>query len=108
MHELAGDPNGTVGALFQPPADQPFCTAVLAGIHPGRVFVDDANQPRTALVTRDDGWCFLRGDPDNEGFNQAVNRAIWDREIVSPKASMLLSTCRPEECKGSLGDVFAP
>jgi RimJ/RimL family protein N-acetyltransferase len=81
---------------------------VLAGIHPGRILVDDASQPRTALVTRDDGWCFLAGDPGNDGFNRAVNRAIRDREIVSPKASTLLFTCHPEEWEGKLGDVFAP
>lgn len=108
MHELTPDRYGQIRALFQAPADQPFCTAVLAGLHPGRVFVDDADQPRTALVTRDDAWCFLAGDPGNDVFNRALNRSIWDHKIVAPNASMLLFTCHPPDWQGNLATVFDP
>ena len=108
MHELTPDRYGQIRALFQAPADQPFCTAVLAGLHPGRVFVDEASRPRTALVTRDDPWCFLAGDPDRNAFNRALNRAIWDRGGVVPDTSMLLFTCHPPDWQGNLATVFAP
>jgi len=108
MHELASDQIGKARTLFRPPADQPFCTAVLAGLHSGRVLVDDADHPQTALVTRHDGWCFLAGDPGNDAFNRALNRAIWDKEVIDPNASMLLFTCHPQDWQGNLAVVFAP
>jgi len=108
IQELTRERFATTQALFQPPADQPFCRAVLAGIHPGRVFVDDADSPRSALVSRDDGWCFLAGEPGDDAFARAVNQTIWDQEAVAPRASMVFFTCCPEDWDGKLGAVFAP
>lgn len=108
MHELPQDRYDTVRHLFQPLAFQPFCTAVLAGIHPGRVFVDDPDHPRTAIVTRNDAWCFLAGDPENDAFNQALNRAIWKREIGTEALPSLLFTCHPGDWHGRLEMVLAP
>lgn len=108
IFELASDQYEKIRPLFQPPANQPFCSAVLAGLHPGRVWVDDLEQPRTALVSREDPWCFLAGDPGNDVFNQALNRAIWDRHVGDPKARMLLFTCSPMNWHGQLAAVFAP
>jgi RimJ/RimL family protein N-acetyltransferase len=108
MQKLTSDQYQKVRNLFQPPADQPFCTAVLADIHPGRIFVDDVTQPQTALVARDDAWCFLGGDPGNHAFNRALNQALWNREVVTTNASMLLFTCHPQNWLGNLRAVFAP
>jgi RimJ/RimL family protein N-acetyltransferase len=108
LPEITSGQYDKVRGLFQPPADQPFCLAVLTNVHPGRVFVDNTEQPRTALVTRDDYWCFLGGDPGNDAFNRALNRAIWDREFIAPNASMLLFTCHPQDWRGNLAAVFSP
>jgi RimJ/RimL family protein N-acetyltransferase len=94
--------------LFRPLAEQPFCTAVLAGIHPGRVFVDDPDQPRTACVTREDSWCFLAGDPGNDDFNRALNQAIYSREVIGEEVPALLFTCHPEGWHGPLATILHP
>lgn len=39
-----------------------FVHAVIEGAMPGKVFVDDSEQPRTAVVCNDSGWCFVLGD----------------------------------------------
>jgi RimJ/RimL family protein N-acetyltransferase len=95
--------------LFGPlAAFQPFCAAVLAGLHPGRVFVDDPAQPRTGFACHDDPWCFLAGDPGNDGFVRALNRAIYAREAVPAAVPSLLFTCHPGAWTGRLGEVMAP
>lgn len=59
--------------------------AVIAGINPGRVFVDDIDSPTTGLIWlgNNDGFIFI-GDEKNEAFNNALNNFI-DR-IIKPEA----------------------
>jgi len=93
---------------------QPMCSAVLEGVYPGKVFVDDLNHPRTAFITtfissEDDGvWGFLAGEPSNEVFNKALNKDIRNREIISAKAPVVFLTCYPEDWYGQLPVVFHP
>jgi RimJ/RimL family protein N-acetyltransferase len=97
------------GPLFAPlNAYQPFCAAVLAGIHPGRVLVDDADEPRTAFLSHSDAWCYLAGAPDNEAFNRALNRVLFERQLVGPDVPILLFTCHPQEWASHLPAIFAP
>jgi hypothetical protein len=55
---------------------QPMCAAVLAGVYPGKVFVDDRHQPKTALlttfltITAEGVWGFLVGEALNQATNQ--------------------------------------
>jgi GNAT superfamily N-acetyltransferase len=78
---------------------QPMCLSVLEGIYPGRVFVDDMEHPDVALLTTfieneaHGVWAFLAGNPGNAGFNQNLNRAITDRQIIPREAPMVLFTC---------------
>jgi RimJ/RimL family protein N-acetyltransferase len=88
--------------------NQPFCAAVLAGIHPGRVFVDDPGQPHSGAVIREDSWCFLAGSPAEREFNRALNQALFARQIVPQKARSLLFTCDPQDWHGQLAMVFHP
>lgn len=59
--------------------------AVLEGTSPGRVFVDDADQPATGFVWlySNDGFIFF-GDADNQSFNQALNPFI--NQTIKPEA----------------------
>ena len=102
MHTLPPAEYDRVRALFRDLAMyQPACTAVLAGAYPGRVFVDDARQPATALLTTALSagalWCFLTGDPADAGFNRAVNRVLRAGEGIDEAVATLFITCHPED-----------
>jgi GNAT superfamily N-acetyltransferase len=47
-------------------------TAVLKGDCPGKVYVDNLDTPRAALLVTGDGY-YLAGDTQNQAFNAAVN-----------------------------------
>jgi hypothetical protein len=63
-----------------------MCTAVLEGVYPGKVYVDDLTQPRTALLTTyieseaHGTWCFLAGEA-TKAFNPSLNWAAHFRSI---------------------------
>jgi hypothetical protein len=59
--------------------------AVIEGVNPGRVFVDDISSPTTGLIWlgNDDGFFFI-GDEQNEGFNNDLNNFI--DTIITPEA----------------------
>lgn len=94
--------------------NQPMCTAVLDGIYPGKVYVDNLAQPRTALLTthiesEENGiWCFLAGEPANEAFNQSLNAAIFSRQIIADNTPVLFWTCDPDDWGGQMDTVLAP
>jgi RimJ/RimL family protein N-acetyltransferase len=79
LHELPEAAYQTVVPLFEaaPPAyAQLVIRSVVAGNAPGRVWVDDAGQPRSVLVW-DKGQCFdLAGTADNGAFNAAAAELI--------------------------------
>ncbi|KOP78075.1 acetyltransferase [Lysinibacillus sp. FJAT-14745] len=56
--------------------------AVVEGVNPGRIFVDNIDTPRTALIWlgNNDGFLFI-GNEDNEQFNNQINGFV-DRVIV--------------------------
>ena len=93
---------------------QPMCAAVLEGVYPGKVYVADQDQPRTALLTTyieseaHGIWCFLAGEPANDAFNQALNEAIYSREIIPPDVPILLFSCDPDDWGGQMDAVLAP
>lgn len=87
---------------------QPFCGAVLAGLHPGRVFVDDPVDPQAGFVSREDPWCFLAGNPASKAFNEALNEALYMRELVPGQVPWLLLTCHPGDWGDHLAEVMAP
>lgn len=93
---------------------QPMSAAVLAGVYPGRVYVDESVSPHSALLltsieSEANGmWAFLAGDPTHAGFNQAINTALLQRQIVSNQVPMLFWTCDPGDWGNQLITVFNP
>jgi RimJ/RimL family protein N-acetyltransferase len=93
---------------------QPMCTAVLEGIYPGKVYVDDPDRPRTALLTTyieseaHGIWCFLAGEPANDAFNQSVNAAIFSRQIIASNTPVVFLTCDPDDWGGQMDVVGTP
>ncbi|MFJ8064572.1 GNAT family N-acetyltransferase [Psychrobacillus sp. NPDC096426] len=59
--------------------------AIIAGVNPGRVFVDDIDSPTSGLIWlgNNDGFIFI-GDEKNEGFNTELNNFI--DKIIIPEA----------------------
>lgn len=59
--------------------------AVIKGVNPGRVFVDDIDSPTSGLIWlgNNDGFIFI-GDEKNEGFNKELNNFI--DKIIIPEA----------------------
>jgi len=115
IQPLSIDRVSQVRPLFQQLAQgQPMCAAVLEGVYPGEVYVDDATQPRTALLTTyieseaHGLWCFLAGEPANDPFNQSLNAAIFSREILSGEVPVLIFTCDPDDWGGQMDAVLAP
>jgi len=115
IQEINQDAYPGVQPLFQGLSSyQPMCAAVLAGVYPGRVFVDDLHHPKSAFLSTfihaeaSGVWGFLAGDPLTPDFNQALNQAIFGREIVSAAAPVLLLTCDPQDWAGVLEQVTAP
>jgi len=81
--------------------------AVLDGNNPGKVFVDDPANPQTAFMLSPEG-CYLAGDPDNDVFNQALNRALLGGEVFSRQVRALVFVCHPERWQERLASVLAP
>ena len=108
LYEIQSDQFEGIRPLFAGLRFQTFCTVVLAGLRPGRVFVDNREHPQTAFVSREDSWCFLTGKADNTAFNQTLNRAIFERSVVPTTAPALLLTCDSEDWKDAMDTIFAP
>jgi RimJ/RimL family protein N-acetyltransferase len=91
-----------------------MCTAVLDGIYPGKIFVDDPTSPTSALLTtfleseQRSVWGFFAGESRNEDFNHALNRAIFAREILHPETPVFLLTCDHDFDDEQVEAVMAP
>ncbi|MFQ6337518.1 GNAT family N-acetyltransferase [Bacillus sp. AF62] len=59
--------------------------AVIAGVNPGRIFVDNVSSPNSGLIWlgNNDGFFFI-GDAENEEFNKELNRFI--NNVIVPEA----------------------
>jgi RimJ/RimL family protein N-acetyltransferase len=115
IEPLSIDQASKVGPLFQHLMEnQPMCTAVLEGIYPGTVYVDNLAQPRSALLTTyieseaHGTWCFLAGEPQNDVFNRSVNSAIFSRQIIARNTPILFFTCEPDNWGGQMDAVLTP
>jgi RimJ/RimL family protein N-acetyltransferase len=115
MQQVSIDQALNVGDLFQRlTRSQPMCAAVLQGIYPGKVYVDDPARPQTALLTTyieseaHGIWCFLAGEPNNDASNQSVNAAIFSRRIIAHNTPILFFTCDPDDWGGQMDAVMTP
>ena len=94
-------------------AFQPMCVAVLQGIYPGKVWVDNPDDPQAAfLITFLSGggaaWCFLAGEPNQLDFTTALNKALFKEKIAGKDVGMFLLTCSPENWTGKLEIIGSP
>jgi RimJ/RimL family protein N-acetyltransferase len=93
---------------------QPMCTAVLEGVYPGKIFVDNPDDPRSAFLATyikseaSGTWGFLAGDPTNEAFNRALNTAIFDRQVIHKDSPILFLACDPGDWGGHMDTVLSP
>jgi GNAT superfamily N-acetyltransferase len=56
--------------------------SVLRGLFPGKVYVDDVESPRIALVWALTRWAYMDGAPERTGFLRALPEFL--REVVFP------------------------
>lgn len=115
LHCLPGNQTLKAAPLFTRLAhSQPMVAAVLEGVYPGKVYGDDPEQPRTALLTTaieseaHGVWCFLAGDPANAAFNQALNAAIFAQTLFAAEVPVLFFTADPDDWGGQYPALFAP
>lgn len=91
LHELTPDLFTRVQSLFSQQTEHHlFCAGVLAGKYPGKVIVDNAKHPCSAMVFKAGVWCYLSGDPTNIAFNQALSSALSARQFIGEKTQALL------------------
>ncbi|GAB6548555.1 GNAT family N-acetyltransferase [Bacillus mobilis] len=66
--------------------------AVIAGVNPGRIFVDNVSSPNSGLIWlgNNDGFFFI-GDAENEEFNKEVNHFI--NHVIVPEARTVGLDC---------------
>lgn len=66
--------------------------AIVDGVNPGRIFVDDADSPNSGLIWlgNNDGFFFI-GNEENERFNHEINNFI-DHFII-PEAKKVHLNC---------------
>lgn len=108
MRELHQTEYGLVRSLFQPLEQRPFVARVLARGEAGRILVDDPVAPQTAFLLVRDTWGYLTGEPGNDAFNQALNQALFARELVPREVPFLQLTCHPADWGGQLAVVCHP
>jgi RimJ/RimL family protein N-acetyltransferase len=93
---------------------QPMVSAVLEGIYPGNIYVNNVSQPETAVLITfieseaHGAWAFLAGDPGIGTFNIDLNRAIFDRQVISHQTPVVLFTCESLAWDSHIPNVMAP
>ena len=113
LHELFPPFEPASRAVFEPlSADHPMCTSVLAGVYPGKVFVDEPAHPKTGLLMTfcDEHavWAFLVGSPSNQDFNQAFQQAISEHKIAGKNTGAVFCNCYPSDWSEQLPLIAAP
>ncbi|NLX11731.1 MAG: GNAT family N-acetyltransferase [Chloroflexi bacterium] len=81
LYELSQADYHRVEALYHPLDFHLNSRAVLDRLSPGRVFVDDPDQPRASFMLAPEA-CYLAGDADRADFNAGINEAIRAGEVV--------------------------
>jgi RimJ/RimL family protein N-acetyltransferase len=108
MYELNKEDYDKVSHMFAPMDYLLFCPAVLEGVSPGHVYVDDIEEPRSAMVHARVSWCYLAGDPHNQAFNAWLKSAILEHKIAPDDAFGLLFYTHPGAWAEQLDQMLAP
>lgn len=83
-----------------------FCAGVVQGKYSGQIWVDDPEQPRTALLVKDGFWAYLGGDPANAAFNEALRAGFFNRQIMGAKSGGLLVSVTSDGWSETLARLF--
>jgi RimJ/RimL family protein N-acetyltransferase len=95
ISELENQDYGRVRTLYGEWHSRLVTVAVLEGRCPGRVYVDDVRNPRSALLwDHVEGELYLAGAADNPAFNRAINTLIRNQIRTEAQESLPdLSEC---------------
>jgi RimJ/RimL family protein N-acetyltransferase len=107
LHELRRAEYERARPLFEPLRYHLASAAVLDGNSPGRVFVDDPAQPRTAFMLSPEGCC-LAGDPDNRAFGDSINHDIVSERALGDDVRVLFLVVHPERWRERLPGLLDP
>jgi RimJ/RimL family protein N-acetyltransferase len=70
-----------VAPLFRGRKEYQPVFSIIDGEFPGRVFVDDKDEPNVALVWAISRWAFIDGNPSVSSFNEVLPKLIRDTII---------------------------
>jgi RimJ/RimL family protein N-acetyltransferase len=107
LHELNRPDYDRVRDMYEPLRFHLSSIAVLDGVNPGKVFVDDPAEPQSSYMYSPEA-CYLTGNPHNDAFNRAVNAALFSRTAMGSgdeAPSFVLST---EAWADQLATICAP
>ena len=109
MHELSKSDYEKVRPLFKELEWNLITSAVIEGTSPGRVFADQAEDPRTAFMCTVEGY-YLAGCEDNDEFNTSLNRLILERifagDTVRKDETDVAIGFHPDQWKDKMPIIF--
>ena len=91
LTELRADQYERARALFNGMDHSLSIHALIEGNNPGRLFVDDADQPRTALAITVEGY-LLAGDDGNPATNEGLRR-LFEEQVFTGKVFVGADSC---------------
>lgn len=86
MNNLKKNDFGLVRELFEPLDYHLAVPAALAGVTPGRVYVDDVRRPQSAMLHVQHHY-YLAGSTENTAFQASLHRLFEDEVFPGAKAS---------------------
>jgi RimJ/RimL family protein N-acetyltransferase len=95
IHELKKTDYQKVQPLFDELQWNLITSAVIEGTSPGRIYVDSAENPKTAFMCTVEGY-YLTGRANNEAFNKSLNKLIFERLFTG-------DTVRKDETDTAIG-----
>ena len=97
LYKLEKEQYARAAHLFVQNSHHLFCAGVLSGKYDGQLFVDDVENPTTALTIKPSSWWYFGGDAHNDGFNEALRDALVERsEIGKDVGALLIAPESPE------------
>ena len=90
LHKLEKEQYARAAHLFAQNSHHLFCAGVLSGKYEGQLFVDDTENPSSALAIKPSSWWYFGGDAQNEAFNEALRAALVERVEIGKDVGALL------------------
>ena len=85
LTQLKPDEYGRIRPLLKNHLGQSlYAHGVIDGKYKGDVFVDDAEDPKSAFL-RQGAWANLLGQSDNMAFNQALGNSLSKKTIIDKR-----------------------